>query len=240
MKKELVVPVSLAQIDAANRLHEQLPQWQVTDRALDALCLRFPDFGIEAVLLKVASVNQLYGTNVYAVVRMARHIESIMCKGMRVSDVDFVEQLASLPGWKHISFASKFAHFFIDKGRFPIYDSFAEDMVKFHLGRQLWYLDKEHPYRAFVQNLTLLKEQICLQGPCTYESLDRYLWLTGLYKAYKTKANPQINREVEELFRSLLINGVPTYLLQEMLPVEFANLVCRKPHTKKNRASSKT
>ncbi len=234
MKKELAVPVSLAQVDAANRLHEQLLQWQITDRTLDALHVRFPDFGIEATLLKVTAVNQLYGTNLYAVVRMARHIESIMREGVMVDDVDLVEQFASLPGWKHISFASKFAHFFIDKERFPIYDSFAEDMVKFHLSRQIWILDKEHPYRAFVHNLIQLKEEVGFHGSCTYESLDRYLWLTGLYKAYKTKANPQINREVEELFQSLIINDIPTSLLQEMLPVEFADLVRRKPRIRKS------
>ena len=233
MIRELAVPISLAQIDAANRLHAQLPQWQITDRVLESLHMRFPDFGIEATLLKVVAVNQLYGTNVYAVDVIAKHIESIMRGGVQVSDIDFVEQLASLPGRKHISFASKFAHFFIDKERFPIYDSFAEDMVKFHLSRQTWHSDKEHPYHSFVQNLTQLKEQVCLQGSCTYESLDRFLWLTGLYKAYKTKPNPQINREVEKLFQSLIINEVPTSLLQEMLPVVFANLIRRKPRIRK-------
>ena len=104
--------------------------------------------------------------------------------------------------------------------------------MKFHLARQSWNPDKKHPYKAFVKHLTQLKEQVCLQGSCTYESLDRYLWLTGLYKAYKTRVNPKINREVEKLFNSLIINEAPTSLLQEMLPVEFASLVCRKLRTK--------
>jgi hypothetical protein len=236
MKRELAVPVSLEQVAVANRLHEQLIQWQVKDRALDALHMRFTGFNIEVTVLKVAAVNQLYRTNVYAVDRMAKHIESMMCENEQIDDVRLVEDLASLPGRKHISFSSKFAHFFIDKERFPIYDSFAEDMVKFHLGHQNWNPDKEHPYRACVQNLTQLKEQVCLQGACTYESLDRYLWITGLYKAYKTRANPKINREVEELFKSLSINEAPTSLLQEMLPPAFSGLVRRKRRVKKGEA----
>ena len=120
MKRELVVPLSSGQVDAANKLHEQLTQWQVADQALEALHMRFPGFGIEATLLKVVAVNQLYGTNIYAVVRVAKHIESIIREKAKVGDVDLVKQLASLPGRKHISFASKFAHFFIDKERFPI------------------------------------------------------------------------------------------------------------------------
>ena len=236
MKKDLAIPLTILQIEAANELHLQLPQWKDTDDALRALYDRFPGFDVKATLLKVAAVNQLYGTNVYAVDRMARHIVDVLNAREGFDDIDFlVEELATLPRRKHISFASKFVHFFIDKERFPIYDSFAEDMVKFHLGRQGWIKDKEHPYRAFFQNLVKLKEQVCSQGPCTYEALDRYLWLTGLYKAHRTKANPKINREVEELFKALSINEAPTSLLQAMLPVEFASLKRRKPRAKKDK-----
>lgn len=228
----LAVPLSLAQIDAANTLHEQLLQWQVTDKAFLMLHERFPDLDIESTLLKVAAVNQLYGTNVYAVDRMATHIIEVLQQQDHLDDVDLVEKIASLYNSKrkHISFASKFAHFFIDKERFPIYDRFAIDMVKFHLGQQVKVKDKEQPYRLFCQKLAILKELVSTQGLCTYESLDRYLWLTGLYKEYKTKAKPKINREVEALFKALLIDDVPTSLLQAMLPAEFARLVRRKPH----------
>jgi hypothetical protein len=75
MKQELVVSLSMPQIEAANRLHRQLSQWQVTDDAIRSLKERFPGFDIDATLLKVVAVNQLYGTNVYAVVRMAEHIK---------------------------------------------------------------------------------------------------------------------------------------------------------------------
>ena len=38
MENDLTVPLAMGQIDAANRLHEQLSGWQVTDDALRALC----------------------------------------------------------------------------------------------------------------------------------------------------------------------------------------------------------
>src|SRR5690349_6766320 len=136
MKTELVVPLSMSQIDAANRLHRQLSQWQVTDDALRALKDRFPGFAIDATLLKVVAVNQLYGTNVYAVVRMAQHIAEVMLEASHMDDAGLVEELAALSGMKHTSFASKFAHFFIDVERFPIYDSYAVKMVAYHLGPQ--------------------------------------------------------------------------------------------------------
>lgn len=74
MEISLAVPLTMAQIEAANRLHGKLIQWQVTDRALHILQENLPGFDSEATLLKVVAVNQLYGTNVYAVVRMVRHV----------------------------------------------------------------------------------------------------------------------------------------------------------------------
>ena len=57
MVMDLEVPLSMSQIEAANRLHRQLSHWQVTDRALHSLHDRFPGFDIDATLLKVVAVN---------------------------------------------------------------------------------------------------------------------------------------------------------------------------------------
>src|SRR5260221_10321553 len=198
---DLAVPLSMPQIEAANRLHQQLPQWQVTDRALHALKVHFPGFDAEATLLKVVAVNQLYGTNVYAVIRMAQHIAKVMSEADNMENADLVEKLASLTGRKHLSFASKFAHFFIDMERFPIYDSFAVKMVAYHLGRQGQVINVVHPYQAFIENINRLKERAHLS--CTSKELDRYLWLAGLYQEWLGSSAPQINVEVAQLFKSL-------------------------------------
>src|SRR5258706_11679744 len=110
METSLAIPLTMTQIEAANRLHGKLLQWRVTDRALYILQENLPGFDIEATLLKVVAVNQLYGTNVYAVVRMARHITEVMQDACGIEDADLVEKLASLTARKHRSFASKFAH----------------------------------------------------------------------------------------------------------------------------------
>src|SRR5258708_9467222 len=198
---DLAVPLSMTQIEAANRLHRQLPQWQITDYALHALQVRFPGFDIEATLLKVVTVNQLYGTNVYAVIRMAQHIAKVMSEANNMEDADLVEELASLTGRQHRTFASKFAHFFIDMHRFPIYDSFAVKMVAYHLGRQEQVINTGHPYQAFIENIHRLKERAHLS--CTSKELDRYLWLAGLYQEWLRSSAPQINVEVAQLFKSL-------------------------------------
>lgn len=122
MVMDLAVSLTMAQIEAANRLHQQLLQWQITDCALHKLKVQFPGFDRESALLKVTVINQLYGTNVYAVVRMAEHITEVMCQASTMDDVGFVNEIATLSDMKPTSFASKFAHFFIDEERFPIYD----------------------------------------------------------------------------------------------------------------------
>ncbi len=200
MKTELVVSLTMSQIEAANRLHRQLPQWQVTDSALHALKDRFPGFDIHATLLKLVAVNQLYGTNVYAVVRMAQHITEVMLEASHMGDVGLVEELAALSGMKHTSFASKFAHFFIDVERFPIYDSYAVKMVAYHLGPQGKNGDTEHPYKSFVANLHKLKQYAQLS--CTTRELDHYLWLAGMYRKWRANTGVYIGSEVSSLFSS--------------------------------------
>jgi hypothetical protein len=105
-----------------------------------------------------------------------------------------------LTGRKHLSFASKFAHFFIDMERFPIYDSYAVKMVAYYLGRQGQVTNTAHPYKAFVENINRLKERAHLS--CTSKKLDRYLWLAGLYQTWLRNPASQINAEVAQLFRS--------------------------------------
>ena len=75
---DLAIPFTQSQVDAANRLHRLLTQWVLTDNSLVALAKIFPDFGPEASLLKTAAINQLYGTNLYAVVRMVEHISNVI------------------------------------------------------------------------------------------------------------------------------------------------------------------
>jgi hypothetical protein len=201
----------MRQIDAASRIHAQLVQWRWADGALGALRNAFGDFGPEACLLKVVAVNSLYGTNVYAVLRMAAHVRDVMNDPGRPSGaVALVERLADLrakEGEKKryfVSFASKFAHFFVSSD-VPIYDSFAERMLKWHLGRRRGIWDADRPYNAFVQNVERLRHESGVQADVRV--LDHYLWLAGQVRAWeKLKLEPgrkdKTNRELAEILRN--------------------------------------
>lgn len=204
---DLAIPLFQSQIMAASNLRGRM-HWLAIDRALYALSGQFPGFDLEVALLKVAAINQLYGTNVFATVRMAQHIVSVMAYSDDLPmGVDLVEQIASLPEvenqrpkWSFYSFASKFAHFFVSPEAFPMYDTYVTRMVKYHLGPQTEIPDAKKPYRAFFHNIEKLREAANLT--CTTDELDRYLWLAGLFFRWFRDRNAKINVEVKNLFES--------------------------------------
>ena len=196
------------QINAAARLYARMPYWQTADAAMVSLAERFPTFSKQACLLKVAVINQLYYTNVYAVGRMAQHISDIMSSHDRPSDgPDLVEDIAALPGpggvsatRKHTSFASKFAHFFIDAEAHPICDKYAAAMLGQVLNGNTATTAETKSYSAYVAKFLRLKGSLAGLR-CESRQLDRWLWLAGLYRHWKMKPDTGINAEARSLFQ---------------------------------------
>ena len=100
--------------------------------------------------------------------------------------------------WHNYNFASKFAHFFINSERFPIYDSYAVRMIAYHLGRKGYVIDTLHPYVAYVINQDRIRERSGLHWGGS--ELDRYLWLSGQYLAWMKNSKAPINTEIAKLF----------------------------------------
>jgi hypothetical protein len=217
----LAVPLPITRIEVANRLHERLEQWRLADQALGLLKERCPKFAPDACLLKVVAVNGLYGTNVYAITRMAKHVASVFSRAdLGTAGAELVERLADLPPAErqkqkrhHYSFASKFAHFFVSEDRFPIMDSYALKMLKVHLGRG-YSKNPAHPYAAFVGNFHEVQRLSGFAG--SNRELDRYLWLAGEYAAWKKNPSARINSELADLFAQRSPEVMP--LLGVLLP----------------------
>jgi hypothetical protein len=204
----LAIPLTADQIRIAGRLSGMLEQGMVNDHALVALAERFPGFDADAALLKVVTLNALYGTRIYPVNRMAQHVQAVL-SGDEVASAgcELVERLARLPPSRpdeklrsYVSFASKFAHFFIDAQRFPILDSYAEWMVGLHLGKPNLVRDPHSRYAAFVQNLARLRALVGWNG--TNRELDDYLWFAGQYWEWRRNPKGQINAEAQRFFEN--------------------------------------
>ncbi len=210
----LAVPLSPSQVEAASALRTWMPAWVAADAALDLLRSLSDDAGLGVVLLKVAALDRLYGTNMYAIVPMAQHIVTVLAA--RPEDpIALVEAIAVLrpppqkgrtaaeapppPAWAktYWSFASKFVHFFLDPDRVPLYDAWAAQSLNYHLGPIR--LGSSNPYRQFVQKVSVLRSLAGLS--CSIRELDRYLWLSGMYREWSRKPDrAPLSREVISLF----------------------------------------
>jgi len=201
--------LSIEQILAACRLYDHhLTKWQGTDAALDRLRARVPELDAPSVLLKVAAVNTLYGTNLYAFQRMAEHIVEVLAAwGRSRYAPEIVERIANLPpnsadGKRrvHVSFAAKFAHFFLDAETFPILDRFARESLALHVGRPASRYAGRGAYGRFVEEFARLRTAAAWPG--AGRELDRYLWLSGLLRVWRANPKGPINAEVRALFEN--------------------------------------
>jgi hypothetical protein len=136
------VPIDPPLVAAASEAHRRLTGWGRSDEALAAVRDGLPGFGPGETLAKISVVNALYATNVFALVRVAEHFATVLTRqDLRAAGPELVEVMARVPQGggekrpiRRLSLAAKFAHFFVNEDRFPIYDRFAVRMVAHHAG----------------------------------------------------------------------------------------------------------
>lgn len=193
-------------VQTANDVYAELDGWQTANRAFQQLQHKLPGFTPEITLLKVASINALYSTNLYAIERMSKHICKMLSKcDLKSTGPELVDEIAKLPVAQpdqeqrhHVSFASKFCHFFISADRYPILDTLAEWTLKKHFKRGKVKLRRGSYYQDFVNAFNHLRT--VSECDSTPAEIDHYLWLTGSY--FKWKKGQQINTEVSNYFKS--------------------------------------
>jgi hypothetical protein len=165
---ELSVPLTLKQIQIAGELHGLLEQWRLSDNALRRLHRALPGFDEESCLLKSIAVNQLYGTQVLAIIPMAKNVQRALSQpGATEKGAVLVDQIAALTlnGKKRrcTGFAAKYCHFFVNEDGFPIYDEMAKQAIRLHLGEQ-YSRDSSSPYAIFCDNFGRLRAAIGFRG----------------------------------------------------------------------------
>ena len=204
LEQSLLVPLTSDQVKAASVIRDSkyMPGWATTDRALTLLAKSVPGWDADSVLVKAAAVNQLYNVNHHRLGEAADRISQIIRGGKPDDPVAVVEAIAPLPRdgklWWFWAFASKFAHFFIYPDRVPIYDAWAFEAVAFHMGKVTWHAPTA--YRTFAERVERLREHTgqC----CSLREMDRYLWLSGMYRAWRANKGVRISREVRAVFES--------------------------------------
>ncbi|MGI5818121.1 MAG: hypothetical protein ACOX9R_08485 [Armatimonadota bacterium] len=202
IEAQLLQSLSSDQIEAATRIHDHhMPGWAASDRALDRLRESLPQFSEEDVLIKAATIDRLYYARHLRLIEAVERIVGVMADPPN-DPVALVEELAVVRDKDGVScywsFASKFAHFFIRPDAIPIYDGWAVHAIRHHFGRLCW--TGKTPYRAFADYVFALTE---LSGvSCSIRELDRYLWLSGMLRAWQSDHSIGISREVRAVFEN--------------------------------------
>jgi hypothetical protein len=160
----------------------------VTERALADLIALFPRNTIKSqILLKVAAINQLYSTQIYAVRAVADHIAGLNIDALLDSgSIPLVDLIARVNVGEskernNLSFASKYCSWH-RQDSYPIYDSRAEKCLwayrqQFGLSfarKDLW------EYGSFVSAVKEFQNSFELQG-LTFKQIDKFLYLQGTF-----------------------------------------------------------
>ncbi len=158
----------------------------VTECALTDLIALFPRNTIKSqILLKVAAINQLYSTQIYAVRAVADHIAALNIDDLLDSgSIPLVDLIARVSVGENkerynLSFASKYCSWH-RRDSYPIYDSRAERCLwayrqQFGMSfarKDLW------EYGSFVSAVREFQNCFKLQG-LTFKQIDKFLYLKG-------------------------------------------------------------
>lgn len=201
--------------NAASRIFERLPRAPRHDQILKQARIVFPNPTYEHVLARVVLVNQLYGTNLYAVHEMAAHISDLTSQPYR-ADTDLVERIARPPALdrRYCSFASKYAHFFLDPEQFHILDDAALTVLARH-ARVSMKAAGEWSYGDFNRTAENLRIKSGLRPD---RSLDRYLWIAGMHlRRQSPRRAKMFNRELGTAFDDIT-NGPDLRLVTQAVP----------------------
>ncbi len=176
------------------------PAWCRSEAALDALAwVMKSNTDTSEVLIKTCALDALYGTRVRRIdrQRVVDHLHCTLanCDHQQVTTADpkLVEDLAAVEladktKRHYTSFASKYAHFFVNP-RFPILDRFAVFGLRECLGRKALRLNPR--YTAFAQAFSTFAQGL----DSDTRRLDHYLWLTGQYhRRNEERINPEVRK----------------------------------------------
>ncbi len=200
---------SALNIQAAQDAYELLHSWRDCDAALQRLFYIYPSNSrLVEVIVKVATLDRLYGTNLLNPVDTARRIVGMenLDQCLRAGDPEVVELIARSPARRELVFASKYAHFH-DQTSYPIYDKYA--------GAAVWHFyrlaidsslraRREFRPESYVIFLRVYQEVVDaagLAGQYRWDKLDRYMWLYGLKLALGW-CDKTINRAFMELINA--------------------------------------
>lgn len=191
-KKDIPRP-SPEQVKIYLKKWEQLEAYPEQEKALDKLFQELcpKNEKIEDILLKSATLNDFYSTNIFSVFPVAKHIlELDIDDRLAKGEASLVDELQNVKiqgkNHKFYSFASKYCSHHNPKD-FPIYDKYVAKVLRHFRDVDKFTKRKDlKTYKNFRETLDCFTKYYDLEG-FSRKEIDRYLWLLG--KQYFPKSN---------------------------------------------------
>ena len=156
----------------------------------ESLDLLFKELGpkndeLKHILLKCASLNDFYSTNIFSVYPVAKHILSLKNIDERLKSYDpllvsEIQKVSISDVEKNFySFASKYCSLH-NPNDYPIYDSYVDEVLRYFRNKKdlSFRNDDLKDYDKFKSVILTFRDKFSLQK-YNLKQIDRYLWQLG-------------------------------------------------------------
>ena len=178
---------SIEQVEFYLKAWDEQENYVLQEHALDKLFFEtYPNnMDINDILIKAASLNDFYSTNIFSIFTVAKHILSLdIDRRLQDGDASLVDEIADITiGGKKkrfYSFASKYCSHH-KPTLFPIYDSFVDKVLRYFRKADGFYSFADEDLKNYPMFIDILNQFQRFYGleNVNKKDLDRYLWQLG-------------------------------------------------------------
>ena len=187
-KSDIVISKpSASEVEKYLKSWKNLKNYKLQEDALDKLFFELlpSNEEISDILLKVATLNDFYSTNIFSIYPVAEHIlDSNIDSRLKTFDETLVEEIQSVAigdkTWNFYSFASKYCSHH-NPEEYPIYDSYVEKVLCYFRDRDGFSNFKTLELKDYKKFKDTLVEFKYFYGLDKYDlkKIDRYMWQLG-------------------------------------------------------------
>ena len=187
-KSDIVISKpSASEVEKYLKSWENLKNYKLQEDALDKLFFELlpSNEEISDILLKVATLNDFYSTNIFSVYPVAEHILSLTIdERLKQGDVTLVNEIQNVTingvTRKFYSFSTKYCSHH-NPNEYSIYDSHVEKVLKYYRKTDKFFNFKNadlKDYQKFKNIIIAFREYYGLDE-FNLKEIDQYLWQLG-------------------------------------------------------------
>lgn len=201
MKRDDICRPCEEEVEKYLAIWENLENYTMQEKALDKLFFNtYPtNESIEDILVKVATLNDFYSTNIFAGYMVAKHILNLKIDDrLKAGDETLVNEIASIVTnegntKKFYSFATKYCSHHRPND-YAIYDSYVDRVLRYFRNVDGFSQFEDADLKEYIKfrNVLLDFQKFYNLEKYNLKLLDRYLWQLGKDKFQKKYKNKEV------------------------------------------------